>query len=31
METADALNVADFRRYPGISATHPRDVLASSP
>ncbi len=24
------LNVADFRRYPGISASHPRDVIASS-
>jgi predicted nucleic acid-binding protein len=25
------LNVADFRRYPGISATHPQDVVANSP
>jgi predicted nucleic acid-binding protein len=25
------LNVADFRRYPGISAHHPRDVIARIP
>ena len=24
-------NVADFRRYPGISATHPKDVVAGGP
>ena len=24
------LNVADFRRYPGISVTHPQDVVARS-